>query len=102
MGSANNSLFKGRVGNLVFYEYRGKPCCRTVPDYVKQTAATKKSSSQFRIAVRASGYLRAQMKHFLPDPKDKPMLYGFNNAILQWIRACQPDENSFLASNFFV
>lgn len=38
MGKTNGAI-NGRVGNVIYYTYRGKPCCRSVPSHVRQTTA---------------------------------------------------------------
>jgi hypothetical protein len=102
MGRAKNLLATGKVGNLVFYEYRGKECCRTAPGTVKQTAGMKKNSSRFGLAARASAYIRDSMGPIFHDAKDKTMLYGFNSAINKWLREYKVNENTFSTSNFYI
>ena len=102
MGRTKNNLISGRAGNVIFYEYRGKPCCRSIPDSVKQTAGMKKSASQFGWAARLSRYFRHPLTAFFPDAKDKNMLYGFNSALLKWMRELKPDENTYSINNFFI
>ena len=102
MGRAKNLLATGKVGNLIFYEYRGQQCCRTAPGTVKQTAGMKKNSSRFGLAACASGYLRSYLEPIFHDAKDKTMLYGFNSAINKWLREFQPNENTFSTSNFYI
>jgi hypothetical protein len=102
MGRVKHSSVSGKVANLIYYEFRGKSCCRSAPATVRQTAGMKKSASQFGLASRASRYLRKGLTPVLPDEKDKVILYGFNNAILKWLKELQPDENTFSADNFFI
>lgn len=102
MGTTKHELVSGKVGNLIFYEYRGKPCCRSTPDSIRQTAGMKKSASRFGFAAKISKFLRFQLKPFLSNADDKPMMYGFNKAIMQWLRESKPDENTFSTSNFFI
>src|SRR5690349_7591902 len=102
MGRAKNLLATGKVGNLVFYEYRGKECCRTAPGTVKQTAGMKRNSSRFGLAAQASSYLRAYLEPMMHDAKDKIMLYGFNAAINKWLREFQVNEHTCSVSNFYI
>lgn len=102
MGRAKNLLATGKVGNLVFYEYRGKECCRTAPGTVRQTAGMKKNSSRFGLAARASAYIRDSMGRIFHDEKDKAMLYGFNTAINKWLREYKVTENTSSVSNFYI
>ncbi|HUP13479.1 MAG TPA: hypothetical protein VM187_14745, partial [Niastella sp.] len=102
MGRAKNVMATGKVGNLVFYEYRGQMCCRSAPGSIRQTAGTKKSASMFGLAASVSSYLRSSLNPIFHDPRDKTMLYGFNGAIHKWLREFKPDENSFSTSNFYI
>ncbi|MCS3799602.1 hypothetical protein [Niastella sp. OAS944] len=102
MGRAKNLMATGKVGKLIFYEYRGIMCCRTAPGSVRQTAATKKSAAQFGLAVKASSCLRDSFYRILHDAQDKTMLYGFNSAMHKWLHEYQPNENTYSTSNFYI
>lgn len=102
MGRVKNLLATGKVGNLVFYEYRGKECVRTAPGTIKQTAGMKKNSSRFGLAARASAYIRDSMGRIFHDEKDKTMLYGFNTAINKWLREYKVNADTFSTSNFYI
>lgn len=102
MGRAKNLSATGKVGNLVFYEYRGMECVRTAPGTIRQTAGMKKNSSRFGLAARASAYIRDSMGRIFHDEKDKTMLYGFNSAINKWLREYQVNEHTFSTSNFYI
>src|ERR1044072_8862550 len=102
MGRAKNLLATGKVGNLVFYEYRGKECVRTAPGTVRQTAGMKRNSSRFGLAARASAYIRDSMGRIFHDEKDKTMLYGFNTAINKWLREYKVNADTFSTSNFYI
>lgn len=102
MGRAKHVMATGKVGNLIFYEYRGKMCCRTAPGSIRQTAGTKKSASQFGLAAATSAYIRDYMGHILHDEKDKTMMYGFNTAINKWLREYKVKEDTFSTSNFYI
>jgi hypothetical protein len=92
----------GKVGPLIFYEYRGQMCCRTAPGSIRQTAATKKSASQFGLAASASRCLRDSLSSIFHDALDKTMFYGFNSAVYKWLREYKPEENTFSTSNFYI
>jgi hypothetical protein len=102
MGKTNGAINSGRVGNVIYYTYRGKPCCRSVPSHVRQTTATKQRATEFGVAVRLSYLVRKYFKSILPDEKDKRMLYGLNNAALQWFRTSNLNEDTFTTNNFFI
>jgi hypothetical protein len=102
MGRAKHVMATGKVGPLIFYEYRGKMCCRTAPGSIRQTAGTKKSASQFGLAASTSRYLRDSLSSIFHDARDKTMLYGFNSAVHKWLREYKPEENTFSTSNFYI
>lgn len=102
MGRAKHVLATGKVGNLVFYEYRGQMCCRTAPGSIRQTAGMKKSASQFGLAASASSYIRNNLSPIFHDSLDKTMMYGFNSAVHKWLREYKPDENTFSTNNFYI
>lgn len=102
MGRAKHVMATGKVGPLIFYEYRGQMCCRTAPGSIRQTAETKKSASQFGLAASTSRYLRDSLSSIFHDDLDKTMLYGFNGAIHKWLREYRPNENTFSTSNFYI
>ena len=102
MGRAKHVMVTGKVGNLVFYEYRGQMCCRTAPGSIRQTAGMKKSASQFGLAAGASSVIRNNLGPIFHDAHDKPMMYGFNSAIHKWLREYKPDENTFSPNNFYI
>jgi hypothetical protein len=102
MGRAKNLMATGKVGKLIFYEYRGIMCCRTAPGSVRQTAATKKSASQFGLAVKASSCLRDSLSRIFHDTKDKTMFYGFNSALQKWLQEYKANENTYSTGNFYI
>lgn len=102
MGRAKHVLATGKVGNLIFYEYRGQMCCRSAPGSIRQTKGMKKSASQFGLAAQTSSYIRSSIGTIFHDASDKAMLYGFNTAINKWMREYKVTENTFSASNFYI
>jgi hypothetical protein len=86
MAKQKNMHYAGRVGNIVYYELNGGYYLRTVPARVRQTAATKRRSSNFSFAVGASRVLRALLLPALPFPKDKKMQNRFGGAIMKWLK----------------
>lgn len=55
-----NSLitFTGRLGNLIGYERNGKYFLRTMPEIVRQTAATRRAARRFGMASKKGGLIR--------------------------------------------
>lgn len=54
----------GHVGDLIFYERNGKPCCRKMPQYGpdSMSAASKQSSREFAKASKAAKLIRSALK----------------------------------------
>lgn len=90
MAKLTKIFVSGSIGNVTFYEFRGKPCAKIKPSRVRQTDATKESAKLFGKACAMSAVLRSRLNKMLPDPKDKKMMYALNNALLQWMRKPLP------------
>jgi hypothetical protein len=102
MGRAKHVLATGKVGNIIFYEYRGQMCCRSAPGSIRQTKGMKKSASRFGLAAQTSSYIRSAIGRIFHDANDKAMLYGFNTAINKWLREYDVTENTSSVSNFYI
>jgi len=76
----------GKLANIIFYEFRGTPCGRTMPAKVRQTKATKASARQFGKAATLSKLLRQLLTPVLPDPLNKKMMYRLNATLAKWLR----------------
>lgn len=90
---------KGKISNLVFYEFRGIPCVRTTPSKVRQTKATKASAKIFGMAVSMSASLRWGLKSFLPVDKGRKIMYRLNTALLQWLKLYEPEADRGLSTD---
>ena len=90
MARVIKNYFKGRIGNLIFYEVRGVAYARVRPGRVKQTKATKAAARDFGRAVRYSRLIRDSLTGVI-EPKEKSMMYRLNNELLQWIRESKGD-----------
>ena len=77
----------GKLANIIFYEFRGTPCGRTMPAKVRQTKATKASAKQFGKAATLSKLLRQLLTPVLPDPLNKKMMYRLNATLAKWLRS---------------
>jgi len=75
----------GRIGKLVGVERYGKWYLRSLPVEVKQTAASRKRSTNFGIAAEAGKFLRRQLANSIPYPRNKGMQSRFGGAIVKWI-----------------
>jgi hypothetical protein len=74
MAKPTHIVLNGKLGNLVFYEFRGVPCTRTLPSKVRQTKATKKSARLFGRATSLSAALRGGLGNFLPQDKGRRIM----------------------------
>ena len=86
MARQKSTFISGKMGNIIFYKRNGNYFARMAPDKVKQTAPTKKRSSNFGIASSAGKTLRKLLLPSLPFPKDKKMQNDFMGAIAKWLR----------------
>jgi hypothetical protein len=85
MARQHKIFLKGKVNNLIFYDWKGIPCSRAMPARVRQSKATKASAAVFGKAVRSSKLLRAGMKDVLPAGTERDVMYRLNNALLKWL-----------------
>src|SRR5215470_17450232 len=101
MAKQDGVFTNGRVGNLIYYRWRGIPCVRTVPDRVRQTKATRQSAKVFGRAVELSKGIRSFLSPCLPNYKGKEVMYTMNAALLSWLRQEKPEEHiSFVGLEF--
>ena len=85
MARQKRIILSGRIANLIFYEYKGIPCARTVPEKVRQTKATKASALQFGLITRISKDLRASLYGFVPNSKDLAFMHKVNSQVRDWL-----------------
>ena len=82
-----DALFtSGRLGNVIFYRWKGIGCARMAPGRVRQTKATKQSAKDFGRAVKLSSLLRGSLSPALPNYRSREIMYKFNAALLGWLR----------------
>ncbi len=86
MARQKTIILSGRVANLVFYEYKGIPCARTVPEKVRQTKATKASAREFGLITRISKDLRASLHGFVPNSKNLAFMHKVNSEVRDWLK----------------
>ena len=79
------AYLKGKIDNIVFYQRSGIYIARSIPDKVKQSAATKQRSINFGIASSAGKTLRQLLSGSIAYPKDKRMQSRLSGAIAQWL-----------------
>lgn len=87
MGKQTNIKLRGTVANIIFYQWKGIHCIRTVPARVRQTRPTKKAASDFGRAVRSSATVRAAFRQLMPTiPADRSVIYKTDGAFRKWLQ----------------
>jgi hypothetical protein len=81
-----NMQFSGRIGPLIGCLRDGKYYYRSRPGKVRQTKATKASSSIFALASMAGRIMRLYLQHSIPNPKDIQMQRRLVGSISNWLR----------------
>lgn len=93
MGKQGNIKLRGRVQNVIYYQWNGIHCMRTVPARVRQTDNTKAAASTFGLAVKSAAVLRSLLKPVLPDPTNNAIRYDLDGAFRKWLHT-DPLENT--------
>jgi hypothetical protein len=101
MAKQDGAFANGRIGNVIFYRWKGIACARSIPTRVKQTKATRQSAKDFGRAVQLSRHLRGYLSPCLPNYKSKEVMHTMNAALLSWLRQENPEEDiSFIGLEF--
>lgn len=87
-------ITRGRIGNIVFYQWKGNGYARGAPRRVKQSIATRRSAKDFGHAVQLSKYLRVSLSSALTNYKSREIMYKMNAALLSWLRQSTPIEEN--------
>jgi hypothetical protein len=90
MGRQSQNSFKGAVGNVIYYEFRGIPCVRARPGSIKQTKNTKESAKRFGMASSMAASLRYGLESFTPIDKKREIQSRLVKVILQWLQHDPP------------
>jgi hypothetical protein len=86
MGIQTNIKLRCTVGNIIYYQWKGIHCIRTVPAKVRQTAPTKKAATDFGIAVKCSAVVRSLFRPLLPEPANRSIIYKTDAAFRKWLK----------------
>jgi len=87
-------LGNGRIGNVIFYQWKGINCARIATGRVKQSMATKQSAKHFGKAVQLSRSLRMALWPALPNYRNQQIMYKMNSALFSWLHQAQPGEKN--------
>jgi hypothetical protein len=98
----NKNQFRGAIGPVIFQERYGKPYARIKKKKIRQTAATKISSSEFKYCSRWSKHIRIGLKPLWlgnTDPLVSQKLSGTLYALLQRNVALPKGERNWSNTN---
>jgi hypothetical protein len=85
MGKQGDIKLRGTVDNVIYYQWNGIHCMRTVPARVRQNTNTKAAASKFGLAVKSAAILRSLLKPVLPDPANNVIRYELDGAFRKWL-----------------
>ncbi|HEY0610432.1 MAG TPA: hypothetical protein VGD35_12265 [Chitinophaga sp.] len=80
-----NGIFKftGKLDNVIGYRRNGVWCVRSMPEKVRQTAATKQASQRFGIASRKGKLIRRAVRPYLDTHYDGTIINRLNSVLIQ-------------------
>jgi len=87
--------FTGRLDNVIGYRRNGKYFLRSMPDKVRQTAATKRAARQFGIASRKGKLIRKAFRPHLDVRYDCSLVNRLNKLFIQAGPDSFPDLQGF-------
>lgn len=85
MARQRDSKLVGTLGNVIFYNYRGKYCMRTKPVSVHRTKASINSGLNFGKASKISSQIRRAVASINPANSDMRVLYRLTAAVNKFI-----------------
>lgn len=74
--------FTGRLGNMIGYERKGKYYLRSMPEIVRQTAATRRAAKRFGMASRKGALVRKALYRELAIPSDSGHINRLNKLLI--------------------
>ncbi|KAA9036375.1 hypothetical protein FW778_19290 [Ginsengibacter hankyongi] len=86
MGIQTNIKLRGTVENIIYYQWKGIHCIRTVPAKVRQTKPTKKAAKDFGLAVKSSAVVRYLLRPLMPKDGDRSVIYKVDGAFRKWLK----------------
>jgi hypothetical protein len=85
MGKQGNIKLRGSADNVIYYQWNGIHCMRTVPKRVRRSDSTKIAAVKFGLAVKTAAALRSLLKPVLPDPTNNGVRYELDGAFRKWL-----------------
>jgi hypothetical protein len=95
MALQQNIFVSGKIGNLIFYDFRGKPSVRSMPAKIKQTRATRDSAKLFGKAASIARSVRHGLLPLHSDLSDRTLMNRLNGAMLQCLKTGIPGCKNF-------
>jgi hypothetical protein len=74
--------FTGRVGNVIGYRRKGVYCVRTMPETVRQTAATRRAARSFGVASRRGRLIRRALCPYMDTRHDGSFVNRLNKELI--------------------
>jgi hypothetical protein len=75
--------FTGRLGNMIGYRRKGEYFLRSMPESVRQTAATRRAAERFGIASKKGALIRSVFSHALDVRGDDGHINRLNKYLIQ-------------------
>ncbi|HEY0356100.1 MAG TPA: hypothetical protein VGC29_07855, partial [Flavisolibacter sp.] len=85
MARQESIFVRGKLSNLIFYNFKGKPCVRMMPDRVRQTKATRQSAQVFGKAASMAKAIRLGLKPLYHDLDDPNLMQRLNGTMVQYL-----------------
>lgn len=85
MARQQNIFVTGKLSNMIFYTFNGKPCVRMMPDKVRQTEATRKSASLFGKAASMTSAIRKELRPVYADLPQTSVMQRLNAAMVKYL-----------------
>jgi hypothetical protein len=101
MGKQGDIKLRGTVDNVIYYQWNGIHCMRTVPKRVRRSDSTKIAAVKFGLAVKSAAALRAMLKPVLPDPTNNAIRYELDGAFRKWLHTDpleKPEQETMIPS----
>ncbi|HTB25843.1 MAG TPA: hypothetical protein VK711_10740 [Puia sp.] len=85
MAKLDKNTRKGKLGEFIYYNWKGKQCIRSKPRQFERTEASVKSGLNFGKASRIGSELRDLIKSINPGKNDNQVTYRLTGALNKFI-----------------
>ena len=101
--------FTGRIDNVIGYRRNGVYCVRTMPETVRQTAATRRAARSFGVASRKGKLIRRALCPYMDTRHDGTYVNRLNTALvkagkgnLQLLQAFRFNKHNTVGNLFLI